>query len=76
MFLNLKICFVLANSADHEEKLHYVAFCLGVHCLPKCPFELQHEISNNVVCVTSKGSDQTVHRRILIKSFACHLNIL
>ena len=39
-------------------------------------FELQHEISNNVVCATSKGSDQPVHTRRLIRAFACRLNIL
>ena len=29
-------------------------------------FQLQHEISNNVVCVTSKASDQPVHMSSLI----------
>ena len=39
---------------------------------------LSHNIrfSNNVVCVTSKGSDQPAHMRSLIRAFACHLNIL
>ena len=32
-FLSLKIDFVLANSADLDEMLHYVAFHLGLHCL-------------------------------------------
>ena len=35
-----------------------------------------HEISNNVVCETSKGSDQPVHMRSLIRAFASRLNIL
>ena len=39
-------------------------------------FEPQHEVSNNVVCVTSKGSDQPVHMRSLIRAFASPLNIL
>ena len=34
------------------------------------------EISNNVVCATSKGSDQPAHTRSLITAFAHHLNIL
>ena len=34
MFLSLKIDFVLANSADSDEMQHYVAFYLGLHCLP------------------------------------------
>ena len=29
-----------------------------------------HEISNNVVCVTSKASDQPAHMRSLIRAFA------
>ena len=32
-----------------------------------------HEISNNVVCATSKGSDQHAHTRRLIRAFASHL---
>ena len=33
-------------------------------------------ISNNVVCATSKGSDQPAHTRSLIRAFASRLNIL
>ena len=39
-------------------------------------FEPQHEISNNVVCATSKGSDQPAHTRSLIRAFASRLNTL
>ena len=39
-------------------------------------FESRHEISNNVVCATSKASDQPAHMRSLIRAFASHLNIL
>ena len=35
-----------------------------------------HEISNNVVCATSKASDQPAQMRSLIRAFACRLNIL
>ena len=38
-------------------------------------YELVHEISNNVVCMTSKGSDQHVDTRSLIRAFASRLNI-
>ena len=38
--------------------------------------EPRHKISNNVVCVTSKASDQPAHMRKLIRAFASHLNIL
>ena len=36
----------------------------------------RHEISNNVICATSKASDQPVHMRSLIRAFASSLNIL
>ena len=35
-----------------------------------------HEISNNVACATSKGSDLPAHMHSLIRAFASHLNIL
>ena len=38
-------------------------------------YEPRHEISNNVVCATSKGSDQPAHTRSLIRAFASRLNI-
>ena len=33
-------------------------------------YERQHKISKNVVCATSKDSDQPVHMPNLIKAFA------
>ena len=39
-------------------------------------YEPGHEIPNNVVCATSKSSDQHAHMRSLIRAFACRLNIL
>ena len=42
-----------------------------------CPkYEPVHEISNNVVCATSKASDQPAHTRSLIRAFASRLNII
>ena len=38
--------------------------------------EPQHEISNNMVHVTGKGSDQAVHTHSLIRAFASRLNFL
>ena len=35
-----------------------------------------HEISNKVGCATSKGLDQPVHTRSLIRAFASRLSIL
>ena len=39
-------------------------------------FEPVHEISNNVVCATSKASDQPAHTHSLIRAFVSRLNIL
>ena len=39
-------------------------------------FEPRYEISNNVVCATSKGSDQSAYMRSLIRAFASHFNIV
>ena len=39
-------------------------------------YESRHEISNNVVCATSKASDQPAHTRSLIRAFASRLDIL
>ena len=38
--------------------------------------EPRHEISNNMVCVTSKASDQPAHTPSLIRAFVSRLNIL
>ena len=38
--------------------------------------EPRHEISNNVVCATSKASDQPAHTRSLTRAFARRLNML
>ena len=69
----------------------FVCFCFLFHCLlvffwwgggsydQVSPLYInvpRHEISNNVVCTTSKGSDQPVHTRRLIRAFASRLNIL
>ena len=39
-------------------------------------YEPVHDISNNVVCATSKASDQPAHMRSLIRAFASRLRIL
>ena len=39
----------------------------------KVRFEPQHGISNNVVCATSKASDQSVHKHSLIRALASRL---
>ena len=39
-------------------------------------YEPVHEVSNNVVCATSKASDQPAHTRSLIRAFPSRLSIL
>ena len=39
-------------------------------------FEPRHLISNNVICATSKASDQPAHTHSLIRAFVIRLNII
>ena len=39
-------------------------------------YEPEHEISKNVVCATSKASDQPAHTLRLIRAFASRMSIL
>ena len=51
--------------------------CLYSPTLNKiCLILMPYEISNNVVCATSKGSDQPAHTCSLTSAFARRLNIL
>ena len=43
------------------------------YCMSNEPW---HDISNNVVCATSKASDQPARKRSLIRAFASRLSIL
>ena len=55
--------------------LHII--CFSYHLLRTIIIiEPPHEISNNMVCATSKGSGQPAHTHSLIRDFACHFNIL
>ena len=56
-----------------------IPVCTGLFepfLVSKLIYEPQHEISNNVVCVTSKDSDQPAHTHSLIGAFASRLTIL
>ena len=50
--------------------------CIMFPLIADSIIEPRHEISNNVVCETSKASDQPAHMRSLIRVFASRLNIL
>ena len=49
---------------------------MSLYIVFKTTNEPLHEISNNVVCATSNGSDQPAHTRRLIRAFASRLSIL
>ena len=52
------------------------SYLLTLELIKKTIIEPWHEISNNMVCATSKASDQPAHTRSLIRAFASRLNIL
>ena len=63
--INVSLVLIFIRSGDsHEAALFPIRI------------EPWHEISNILVCATSKGSDQLAHTRSLIRAFASHSNIL
>ena len=68
---NHYIPFLKAHGYSYELEFHLNKICSNL-----MKYEPRPEISNNVVCATSKGSDQPAHTRSLIRAFASHLNIL
>ena len=54
---------------------YHLVYRDGVRLTLLLIFEPRHEVSNNVVCATSKGFNQTAHMRSLIRAFASCLNI-
>ena len=64
-----------------ETNLIFASTVINFHrvvkiCSKLYTFEPCHEISNIVVCATSKASDQPAHMRSLIRAFASSMNIL
>ena len=78
LLYHIPMLFIFLNSLGRRYFLFIIY--LGLICpvaeVCKPIYEPRHEISNNVVCATSKASDQPAHTRSLIRAFACHLNIL
>ena len=65
IFHEFQLCFSKALHCGDHTVVSVNKYLLDI--------EMQHEISNNVVCATSKGSDQPAHMRSLIRAFASHL---
>ena len=61
------------SSENCNDRIANSSVCSNMHMRRSEPVP---EISNNVVCVTSKASDQPAHMRSLIRVFASRLNIL
>ena len=67
------------NTLDDQQKIIKFTLLTLNHWRKGVQFtiiEPVHEISNNVVCATSKASDQSAHTRSLIRAFASRLSIL
>ena len=71
MVLQSKPIFELGREVDYVTMRQELMMMMS-----NSPNEPVHEISNNVVCATSKASDQPAHTRSLIRAFACRLSIL
>ena len=71
-FYNQVLC-VLSSLAIFSVRKRKLAALLNLDSICNYP---RHEISNNVVCVNSKGSDQAARTHSLIRAFASRLNIL
>ena len=71
LLMHLQCIKMLYAKHMFDRKKYLIINILGDYIL-----EPRHEVSNNVVCATSKGSDQPAQTRSLIRAFASHLNIL
>ena len=70
----LSMCKVYHNMYANKHvfiQIKFQDFISGRHIV-----EPRYDISNNVVCTTSKASDQPAHLRSLIRVFASRLNIV
>ena len=70
----VRMAFVKKACFAHWQRKNDLTNVLSLRM--KVTFEPRHEISNNVVCATSKVSDQPAHTCSLIRAFVCRLNIL
>ena len=66
----------VGSQRNRHEELRASSGHLSLQSDTFIPYEPVHEISNKVVCATSKASDQPAHMRSLIRAFASRLSIL
>ena len=70
------MCVIIFLSLHVVLNIIYKLMYVNLEILNTIIIEPRHEISNNVVCATSKASGQPAHMRSLIRAFASRLNIL
>ena len=81
-FFCLKIFFTFTNRGDPDEMQHYGSSLRKSTHLGVSRIQMVNEMSqcmrfpNNVVCATSKASDQPAHTCSLIRAFTSRLRIL
>ena len=69
LLTNKEVYFILCSEINAYLKQIKIVFSQSER------YEPVHEISNNVVCATSKASDQPAHTRSLIRAFASRLSV-
>ena len=75
----MRISWPATYCIGEELRLRWVWACTYPHQhrnSSHSQYEPRHEISNNVVCATSKASDQPAHTRSLVRAFTSRLGIL
>ena len=71
-----KHTFQFNQEINANSKRRSAATCMSIDRSDRVKIEPVHEISNNVICATSKVSDQPAHTHSLIRTFASRLSIL
>ena len=72
----MRMCMLVIFEPVHPFCIVVIDLNAHVLKLSKFIIEPRHEITNNLVCVTSKASDQPAHTRSLIRAFVSRLIIL
>ena len=73
--MNQNISFACAGPGICVRRVEVAVFTVAIAAVIVSN-EPEHEISKNVVCATSKASDQPTHTRSLIRAFASRLSII
>ena len=72
----MQLYFFLISLIQPKQTIDELDQYYSTNAIQSILIEPVHDISNNVVCETSKASDQPAHMRSLIRAFASRLSIL